>query len=294
MGNSAGPGGTPAPPLRGHAAREVASADIRPSPARPPGEENDLGNAVACGATPMKLTGLVLASLVAALVAAPVAVAEEAKEKAPAEAKETPSTAKEQAPAKESMLRGEYAIMAAECKLTDEQQNVLRAKIAARREAQEAWMKANGSKLETLQEAVKNPKDPSDKEAIQRAAEELKALEADRAKIPAAFEADLQALLTPEQQQSWATFRLNRLEMTRYKKTGLTPDQAKKIEEACAAAAKETLAVKGDDGKAVKAARAEIELKLRKTIEETILTAEQREALPKPILKAKPAAEEKR
>jgi len=230
-----------------------------------------------------------LAVLAAMLVAASVATAEE----------KTPA-AQEKAAAvdKGDKLRGEYAILAAECKLTEEQQNTLKAKVAARRDAQEAWMKTNGSKLESLQETVKKPKDPNDKEAIKRASEELKALEADRLKIQATFEADLKALMTPEQQALWGAFRLYRPLMGRYKKLNLTEEQTKKAKDAAAAAAKELGEVKGDDKEARKA-KADVAAKLRKTVEETILTAEQREILnkpgpPKPGTVKKPKAEEKK
>jgi len=230
-----------------------------------------------------------LVVLAAMLAAAPVATAEE----------KTPA-AQEKAAAvdKGDKLRGEYAIMTAECKLTEEQQNTLKAKVAARRDAQEAWMKTNGSKLESLQEAVKKPKDPNDKEAIKRASEELKALEADRLKIQATFEADLKALMTPEQQALWGAFRLYRPLMGRYKKLNLTEEQTKKVKDASAAAAKELGEVKGDDKEARKA-KADVAAKLRKTVEETILTAEQREILnkpgpPKPGTVKKPKAEEKK
>jgi len=230
-----------------------------------------------------------LAVLAAMLVAASVATAEE----------KTPA-AQEKAAAvdKGDKLRGEYAILAAECKLTEEQQNTLKTKVAARRDAQEAWMKTNGSKLESLQETVKKPKDPNDKEAIKRASEELKALEADRLKIQATFEADLKALMTPEQQALWGAFRLYRPLMGRYKKLNLTEEQTKKVKDASAAAAKELGEVKGDDKEARKA-KADVAAKLRKTVEETILTAEQREILnkpgpPKPGTVKKPKAEEKK
>ena len=218
------------------------------------------------------LTWCALAALAAMLAAAPVATAEE---KTPA-AQEKPAAVD-----KGDKLRGEYSMMAAECKLTEEQQNTLKDKIAVRRDAQEAWMKANGSKLETLQEAAKRPKDPNDKEAIKRAAEELKALEADRFNIQATFDADVKAMMTPEQQQEWAAFRLYRPMMGRYKRLTLTEEQTKKIKEAAAATAKELAEVKGDN-KAAWGAKMDIEAKLRKNIEETILTAEQREILNKP------------
>jgi Spy/CpxP family protein refolding chaperone len=229
----------------------------------------------------MKLKWFVLGAVIAVLAAGRVAAAEEPKEKTP--------PAKEKAPPSKDQLRGEYAIMAVECKLTDDQQKALRDKITARRDAQEAWMKANGAKLESLQEAVKTPKDPNDKEAIKRAAAELKALEADRLKIQTAFDADVRAIMNPEQQVAWEAFRLCRAAMGRYKRLILTDEQTKKIKEACAAPAKEIAEIKGDE-KAVKTARGQIEAGLRKNIEETILTAEQREAL---AALAKPPAEKK-
>jgi hypothetical protein len=140
-------------------------------------------------------------------------------------------------------------------------------------------MKAHGSKFESLQEAVKQPKDPNNKEAIQRDAEELKALEADHLKIQTTFEADLRAMMTPEQRQDWEAFKLYRPMMARYKKLLLVEGQVQKIKGAAAAAAKELAEIKGDEKAAE--ARSEVLAKLRKTIEETILTAEQREVLSK-------------
>jgi Spy/CpxP family protein refolding chaperone len=234
------------------------------------------------------LRGFVWMALVAMLAAAPAATAEEAaKEKTPAAAEKAPP--KEKGP--QDALRGEYAIMAAECKLTPEQQETLKAKVTARRDALEAWMKAHGSKLEALQEAVKQPKDPNDKEAVQRAAEELKTLEADHLKIQATFDSDVRAMMTPEQRHDWEAFKLYRPMMARYKKLNLAEGQVQKIKDAAAAAAKELAEAKGDDTAAM-GAKTEIVTKLRKTIEETILTAEQREGLNKPG-PAKPGAVKK-
>jgi Spy/CpxP family protein refolding chaperone len=221
------------------------------------------------------LKSLVWMALLAMLVAAPAVTAEEAaKEKTPAAGGKAPP--KEKGP--QDALRGEYAIMAAECKLTPDQQETLKAKIAARRDALEAWMKAHGSRFESLQEAVKQPKDPNNKEAIQRDAEELKILEADHLKIQTTFDADVRAMMTPEQRQDWEAFKLYRPMMARYKKLNLVEGQVQKIKDAAAAAAKELAEVKGDEQAA---AKSEVQAKLRKTVEETILTAEQREVLNK-------------
>jgi len=234
------------------------------------------------------LKWFVLGVAVLVLVAGPVALAEEAKEKAPAKEK---AAAKEK-PAKDA-LRGEYAIMVSECKLTDQQQADLKAKIKARDTALEEWTKANGDKLKAADEAAKKAREAKDKDAIKKTGDELKTLQTERTKITDQFETDVQAILTAEQKAAWAGFRVYRAAMMRYKKVNPSEEQTAKIKAACDQAAKEIGEVKADEKAAAKA-KNEIQAKLQKNIEETILTAEQREALAKkpPAAEKKPAKTE--
>ena len=229
-----------------------------------------------------RVTWLLLGLAVVVLAASPLLAAEKAaKEKKPK--------------AEPDALRGEYAIMASQCELTDQQKDELRAKVNARKEAQDAWAKANGEKVKALRDAYKKAREAKDEDAAKKAREENLAIETERRRIDTDSMAAILAVLNPEQKAKWAAFRLYRTMMGRYKRVNPTEEQETKIREAAAAASKEVDAVTGDDKDAQKK-RSDLEKGLRKTIEETILTAEQREALqkkpePKPKPEKKPAKE---
>jgi len=221
-----------------------------------------------------RMTWLLLTAVLAVLTPKPAVLAEEAK--APAKEK-----------AAKSPLKGEYAIMAAELKLTDQQAADLAAKIKAKDEAVAAWEKENGDKLKAAQEAAKKAREG----AAKKASADLKDLSGARAKIQADAMAAIYAVLTPEQQQQWDGFVLYRSAMAKFKKANLTEDQQKKIRELAGAAAKELAGAKADDKKA----KAETQGKLAKDIE-ALLTAEQKESLKAAAKPAdeKPAAEKKK
>jgi len=225
-----------------------------------------------------KATWLVLALALAVLVAAPALLAEEAK--APKEGKA------KAAAAEKSGLKGEYAIMAGELKLTAEQQADLAAKVKAKAEALNAWETANGEKLKAAQETLKKARESGDKQATGKAAEELKTLRGALEKIQTDAAAAIHAILTPEQQQAWEGFSLYRQAMARYKKADLTEDQQKKIRELCNAGGKEVASGK---------AKGEVWKAVDKDIA-AVLTPAQKEAL-KPAEKAagdKAGAEKKK
>lgn len=220
---------------------------------------------------------LLLGLAVVVLVASPILAAEKAAKGR--KSKGDPDT-----------LRGEYAIMASQCELTDAQKADLKAKVTARKEAQKAWMEANGEKSNALREAYKKAREAKDEDAVKKARDDLKALEESRRKIETDTMAAILATLTPEQKAKWDGFRVYRTLMRRYKRLNPTEAQTAKIREAAAAAAKD-LGAAGDDKESRKK-RAEADKKLRQTIEETILTPEQREALQKKPEK-KPRPEKK-
>lgn len=233
-----------------------------------------------------KATWLILTLALAVLIAAPALLAEEAKTRAEGKAKAAAKEKGEGGEKSASGLKGEYAIMAGELKLTAEQQAAVAAKLAAREEASAAWRKDNVAKLETAQETLKKAKESGDKEAAKKAADELKTLSEGREKIAADTAAAIRAIFTPEQQQAWEGFSLYRQAMARYRKAELTEDQHKKVRELCDAAGKEIAAGKAKD---------EVRAKLDKDIG-GLLTAAQKEAL-KPAEKAggeKAGAEKKK
>lgn len=245
------------------------------------------------------LLGVVALALVAlALVASPLAGAEETKA-ATSAAKEKAATGKPAAEKQSSAgaLKGEYAMMVRELKLTEAEQAKLKEKVDAKDAALATWDKANADKVKAAQDAAKKAKESTDKEAMKKTSEELKAITAERTKIQSDGMAAIYGAMTAEQRQTWEGFTLFRSMSARFRKADLTTEQDAKIRPLCDQAAKEILAVKGDEKTAQKT-KSEIQAKLRKQIEDTILTADQKAAMtraaaPKAAAEKEPKAAEK-
>ena len=129
---------------------------------------------------------------------------------------------------------------------------------------------------------------------------DLKALETEREAAMAKADADILAVLTPEQKGDWDGAKLYNTTINRYKKVSPTEEQQAKIKAVCKAAAAELAGLKDDDKKA-KQARTAVPAKVMFAIEEVILTPEQKAAVapaPKPATAAPapaaPAAAEKK
>jgi len=192
---------------------------------------------------------------------------------------------------KSSGLRGEYAILVAECDLTAEQKAKLKAKVEARKWAMAKWQQAYGDKAAELKKAMKEAKEAGNEGKANSLGRELKALSAERRRLHEKTMADIYAILTPEQKTTWAGFRLYRQAMRWCKRAGLSDEQQATIRKMADATAKQ-LAHAADE----KAER-QITTALRKKIEQNVLTAEQREALEKKPRKERPekgAAREKK
>jgi Spy/CpxP family protein refolding chaperone len=216
-----------------------------------------------------------VAAALVVLVCAPAVMAEEAKVKAPA--KDT--------------LKGVYAQMVTICKLSDQQVTDLKTKVKARDDAVAAWMTPNADKMKAADEAVKKAKEGSDKAAGKKANEDRQKLMAERTKIEADGMVAIYAVLTPEQKQAWDGQQMYMQMSGRFKRANLTEEQRTKIRPLCDQAAKDEAVVKGDE-KAARKAKSDIQAKVIKTIEDTILTAEQKaEMAKKQEPKAKAAGE---
>jgi len=224
--------------------------------------------------------GLVLGLALALLVAGPVLAQEEGAEK-PAKAEK----------AEKSALRGEYAIMASECQLTDVQKAELEAALKAKSDAVAAWEEANRAKIEDLKKQMADAKEKGDKEARKRAGDEMKALKEQLSALEAEHGAKIAAILTPEQNQAWEGFKLYRGLMRRYAKAELDEGQKAKVRALANEAAKKMLAVEGA-GKEAEEAKNKIEQELKASVENDVLTAEQKEKLNAPKA-PKEKAEEK-
>ena len=218
-----------------------------------------------------------MVGLAAALaLAAPVLAQEEGGEGA---AKET-----------KPVLRGEYAMMAGECKMDDAQKAALAAAVAAKDEA----MKPDRERSGALKKDLAAAKEAGDKEAVKRIGEEMKTLQEQQGAIETEHQAKILAVLTSEQRETWEGFCLWRDLMQRYRRAELADEQKAQVRTLANQAASEALAVRGDEEEARKAREA-IQKNLRAHIEAEILTAEQKEKLaaPKPAAAEKaPAAEE--
>jgi Spy/CpxP family protein refolding chaperone len=225
-----------------------------------------------------KFTWLVLAAVVAA-VALPLAAGQRGgagggqRGKAAAAAKSS-----------QEIVEAEVAQMVTECKLTAEQQEMIKEKAKAKIEALEAWEKANAEKLKAAEEASKAARTGADAAAKKKAGGDLKALQTAREAATAQADAAMLAVLTPEQKAAWDGFKLFETLSGRLRKATPTEEQNVKIKALCAAAAKEIGATQGDDKKSKKANSA-VEGKLRWAIEQAVLTPEQRETITR-----KPAA----
>jgi hypothetical protein len=163
------------------------------------------------------------------------------------------------APQPKPVLLGECAMMAKECNCTEKQQAKLAEKDQAKKEALNAWDTQNGAKLDELRAKLVAAED---KAAV---GAELTTLEADRARIEADAEADILAVLTPEQQVVWQGYKFFQQMKMRYSLTNA--DQATRCRTLCNNAAKEIAALQGTAQENQKAKAAVME-KLNKAVQE--------------------------
>jgi len=220
--------------------------------------------------------GLVLGLALALLVASPVLAQEEGAEK-PAKAKKAAKEPKAEKAAK-SETRGEYAIMASVCQMTDVQKAQLEAALKAKSDALTAWEEANRAKIEDLKKQQADAKEKGDKEAQKRVGEGMKALKEQLSALEAEHGAKIAAILTPEQCQAWEGFKIYRGLMRRYAKAELDEGQKAEVRALANEAAKKMLAVEGA-GKEAEDAKNKIEQELKASVENDVLTAEQKEKM---------------
>lgn len=178
-------------------------------------------------------------------------------------------------------LRGEQAQMVEQAKLSPEQVKQLEEKVQAKQTALEEWKKTNADKMTELKNQIKEA--GADKEKVKALKDQMAAIEAQKAEIEKKYDADVDSILTAEQKVAWNGFKLYRTTMGKYAKAKLTADQEAKIREMAAAAAKDMPA----QGKEKEEAMG----KFYKSVEEQVLTPEQREMFQKPAKKGGEKAE---
>ena len=215
----------------------------------------------------MKLSKWLLSVLMTLAFVAGPALAEDPvapKKKKPARAK------KVRVKKSKSPIRGEYAIMNSELKFTDAQKTKLIELLNAQNEARKAGAEASKPVKEQLAAAKK----AKDKEKVKELSKKLKELRGDTK----GDKAKIMALLTPEQNATWAKFSLYRNACRKFGRAKLTDDQKKAARDICYASDVKLTGDRKADSAATKA--------LSDKIAADVLTDAQREAIkPKPRVK---------
>lgn len=188
------------------------------------------------------------------------------KDKGPNNAAKAPTTQVKEG------LTGEYAIMAEELALSDAQKNQLREKIAAKEAAIKAWSDANRRRQNELKKSADEAQANKDADKAKEFGNALKQLEGERDAVIAKADAEIDAVLTPDQRQKWEGVRAFRAVSARLKKVELTDAQTQEIKARCVAA---STALATSDRKA----RMTAMQSLMNSIDKEVLTDAQREKM---------------
>ena len=172
----------------------------------------------------------------------------------------------------------EQDTMIRQCNPSAEQQKAIKEKFQLKQKALETWEQANAAKLTAAEEAAKTARKGTDDAAKKKANGDLKALVQDRTQVAAEADKAIVAVLSAEQQTTWAGFQMAQTLLPRYKKANLTDDQTAKVRASCIIAAKDLATFAGDDRKD-KQGRATVQKCLKWAIDNVILTPEQREII---------------
>lgn len=167
-----------------------------------------------------------------------------------------------------------------ECKLTENQQTDVKAKVKTRDEALAKWDKANAQKVQAAEAAAKDARSKNDADARKTASAALRELRTAREESGAEATAAVMKVLTPKQKAAWDTYLLYQTTIGRYRRAQLTEEQLAKVKTACAFAARQIAEI-GDDASKPEKAKRDITNKLRWAIDALVLTPQQRETLGK-------------
>jgi Spy/CpxP family protein refolding chaperone len=247
-------------------------------------------------------TSLCCAALLAAMVGPASCAEATAPAEKPAEAPKTESAAPaaanpeapkpEKAPAAEGTsgeLKGDLAMLAKECQLSDEQVAKIGAAVAAAMAEVGQWQQANAEKLAALQKAADAAREARDPVAMQKVMTDAQPVLRQQADLLKKSQKAILNVLTPEQRQKWMGFVAYRQFITPLARAGLTPEQSAKIRELCNGAAKEADGIKEEDPAAAQT-EAAIFGKVILTIRDEVLTAEQRAIVMPPTAAEPPPA----
>jgi Spy/CpxP family protein refolding chaperone len=204
-----------------------------------------------------------------------------------AEAAKPPESPKAVASAKPS-LPGELAVMADECKLSEEQKARLASAAAEHKAATEAWEKKHANQLAAFRKARSAAIEAKDETALRKVYDDIKPLVEESRTAQTKYQTAVMAILTPEQKVALQGYALGMEMQARLRKFDLTPDQAAEVRRRCDEAAKELAATKGED---VDAQRAVLD-KLTAGIRDKVLTDKQRAMIAKPGDEDNPPADQ--
>ena len=127
-------------------------------------------------------------------------------------AREAPKKPTRPAPRKRTpTLRGVQAEMLKVCGLSEDQQKQLHEINAARGKAYAEFHKANAEKIKAAAEAVKKAREAKDQAAMKEAYAAQRAIRAEQAQVGKKFDAQVLAVLTAEQKDTWETHNLKKV-----------------------------------------------------------------------------------
>lgn len=200
---------------------------------------------------------------VAALAVSSVSVAQDGGEAKPPAA-DKPAAAK-------IPLAEQLDLMVKELKLTEAQQTAVKARLDKLRDDLAKWDKDNAEKLTVLRAEALKARQAKDPEAAKRVGGQLKELEDRRNKLVSDAQAEVLALLTPEQVLTWRAVELLWQVNQAFQKVQFTDEQVRTIRQMCTDAAKR-LASNPD------ADEDQVLQKLIDDVESKVLTDKQRQA----------------
>ncbi len=130
---------------------------------------------------------------------------------------------------KQSPLKGEYAMLAREAGLSDEQVVKVAQLVAKNKQELSQWKAQNGKQIAAAKKALEQARKAKDKEASAKAKAELKKLESGKATLSKQLKEDIQSILTDEQKVKWEGFTLYRSLTRKLAKAKLTKEQKAQI-----------------------------------------------------------------
>jgi len=172
-------------------------------------------------------------------------------------------------------IKSEYDTMAKVVTLTADQKPKFDAKVADLELALKNWDTTNADSEAKLKTDIKTAQTANDKNQVKLLQTQQKQLMDQRKEIELKGYKDIMDLLTPDQKQAWAIYKLQEEVSKHFTKAKLTDDQIAKIKPLCEAAVKEREQLPSSEDKQRRA----VVTKLFDKIKTDVLTDDQRAQL---------------